>query len=139
MLLTRSRKLNSGSQAEAFAAARGLAPIATHVICAGQIIRRLDSYRSRLQQVMGKDWEKTAADLPKKIENFARQARPDSEIAAWMQRAADILFLKDRVSVQKNEDSQQVINRGRAHSAVRKIQPVNGLCRWMDAALGPSD
>lgn len=91
MLLTRSRKLNSGSQAEAFAAARGLAPIATHVICAGQIIRRLDSYRSRLQQVMGKDWEKTAADLPKKIENFARQARPDSEIAAWMQRAADIL------------------------------------------------
>lgn len=91
MLLTRSRKLNSGSQAGAFASARGFSPIATHVICAGQIIRRLDSYRYRLQQVMGKDWEKSAADLPKKIENFARQARPDSEVAAWMQEATTIL------------------------------------------------
>jgi dynein heavy chain 1 len=91
MLLTRSRKLNSGSHAGAFATARGFAPIASHVICAGQIIRRLDSYRYRLQQVMGKDWEKTAADLPKKIENFVRQARPDSEVVAWMQEAANTL------------------------------------------------
>ncbi len=91
LLLKRSRKLNSGSQAEAFAAARGLTPITTHVICAGQIIRRLNSYRSRLQQVMGKDWEKTAADLPKKIENFALQASPDSEVDVWMQAAAHTL------------------------------------------------
>lgn len=89
MLLARS--LNSGSQAEAFASARGLTPIATHVVSAGQIIRRLESYRSRLQQVMGKDWEKTAGDLPKKIANFALQASPESEVSCWIQEADRLL------------------------------------------------
>ena len=89
VLLTRS--MNSGSQAEAFASARGLTPIATHVVSAGQIIRRLESYRSRLQQVMGKDWEKTAGDLPKKIANFALQASPDSEVAGWIREADGLL------------------------------------------------
>ena len=40
---------------------------------------------------MGKDWEKNAADLPKKIENFRRQASPDSDVALWLQQAAGVL------------------------------------------------